>query len=73
MGSKVHMICAKCGSDEMHFAFSKPEYGDTGVAIICENCAELTGTDEWNEFNDRLDHNPDYDEENDTLIYKKKH
>lgn len=61
MALKVYMICAKCGSDEMHFKIEKPEYpedGEIGVCIICENCAELTGVDEWNEFNGKIEFNP---------------
>jgi protein-arginine kinase activator protein McsA len=58
MGSKAHIICAKCGSDEMHFRIEKQTHDDIGTCLICENCAELTGLDEWNEFNGKVDKNP---------------
>lgn len=61
MASKVHIICAKCGSDDIHFRIEKPTYpedGEIGVSIICEDCGELTGVDEWNEFNGCGEYNP---------------
>lgn len=65
MASKVHMICAKCGSDEMYFDIEKREnhvYYDpddgVGVFIVCTNCSELTGVEEWNEFNGQQHRNP---------------
>ena len=55
MGSKVHIICAKCGSEDVKFVFSDTICEDEGevsnTSISCNNCGELTGCDEWNEFN----------------------
>ena len=54
MGRKAHIICAKCGSDEMHFEIDQDptdvnNEDGCGVFLVCENCAELTGIEEWNE------------------------
>lgn len=53
MGKKAHIICAKCGSDDMHFEMIKEPYECPTVYLSCGNCSELTSTDEWNEFNPR--------------------
>lgn len=51
----VHMICAKCGSDDMHFDIGDREFDGesyhSGVYIICKNCAESTSVEEHNEKN----------------------
>lgn len=52
---KVHIICQKCGSNEMEFKFDKPSKEDSGVSISCLCCGELTGVEEWNEFNKKKD------------------
>lgn len=43
--SKVHIICAKCGSTDISI---DPD------CFRCRNCGELTGLSEWNEFNPKL-------------------
>lgn len=63
MASKVHIICAKCGSDkDVHFNIKKQTFDDEGVSIVCDNCGELTGVAEWNEHNNKADKNPETDE-----------
>lgn len=57
MGKKAHIICAKCGSDNVYFDIDEGETPEgeeynSNVSICCNNCAELTGIEEWNEFND---------------------
>lgn len=51
MGKKVHIICAKCGSTNVYFDIDEPSEEDCGVSICCDDCGELTGIEEWNEFN----------------------
>ncbi len=53
MAKKVHIICAKCGSDDIAFKIEPPNENDEncGVYITCQDCGELTGVEEWNEFN----------------------
>lgn len=58
MGKKVHIICATCGSDDVSFKASvltNTDYDDRdrGISIHCANCGELTGLNEWNEFNQK--------------------
>jgi len=65
MSKKVHMICAKCGDNEnMFFKFNTPlvehlegEEPQVNIFIKCDNCGELTGLTEWNEFNGHSDKN----------------
>jgi len=69
MGRKVHIICAKCGSDDIRF---QNDYGETGllkhaidpedeygsgaaVYMVCADCSEVTSTDEWNDHNGKVD------------------
>ena len=60
MALKVHIICAKCGSDDVKFKIDIPESKEEreecgcGVYISCCNCAELTSVEEWNEFNKKI-------------------
>lgn len=63
MGSKAHIICAKCGSDEMYFEIGKQTGDFIEAYLCCRNCAELTGLDEWNEFNGQIGENPTVDED----------
>jgi hypothetical protein len=55
MGKKLHIICGKCGSDEVNFVLSRqcPDDPMNLVHIVCSNCRELTGIAEWSEFNGR--------------------
>ena len=55
MAKKVHIICGKCGSDEVNFVIDQPCPDDPQnfVSIRCSNCNELTGIAEWSEFNKR--------------------
>jgi protein-arginine kinase activator protein McsA len=58
MGLKLHIICAKCGSDDIHFQIIDRDVDElSGVYIICENCSELTSVEEWNEFNNKVEYN----------------
>lgn len=51
MAKKVHIICAKCGSDEMTFRISERTDHDCGVSLSCKCCGELTAVEEWAEAN----------------------
>lgn len=55
MGKKVHIICGKCGSDEMNFVINGhcPDHPQNVASMSCSNCCELTGIAEWSEFNGR--------------------
>lgn len=55
MGKKVHIICGKCGSDEMNFVINEhcPDDPQNVASMSCSNCCELTGIAEWSEFNGR--------------------
>lgn len=55
MAKKVHMICGKCGSDEVNFVLNKAcrDNPQNVASIRCNNCSELTGIAEWSEFNGR--------------------
>lgn len=55
MGLKLHIICAKCGSDEVNFVINAPcpDNPDDVASIRCSGCSELTGIGEWSEFNER--------------------
>lgn len=55
MGRKVHVICAKCGSDEMDIVLSDrcPDDPQAIAAFGCSNCGELTSVSEWAEANKR--------------------
>lgn len=55
MGKKVHIICGKCGSDEVNFVINDHDDDDPQnvASIYCSNCSELTGISEWSEFNKR--------------------
>lgn len=55
MGKKLHIICGKCGSDEINFVINKPcpDDHENVASMSCSNCAELTGISEWSEFNHR--------------------
>ncbi|EDJ7509971.1 hypothetical protein CHL00_23210 [Salmonella enterica subsp. enterica serovar Newport] len=55
MGKKVHIICGKCGSDEMNFVINEhcPDDLQNVASMSCSNCCELTGIAEWSEFNGR--------------------
>ncbi len=59
MAKKVHIICAKCGSDDVKFEFSKTievyEGEESNTSIVCNDCGELTGCEEWNEHNGKAD------------------
>ena len=47
-GQKAHIICEKCGSNEIRFV----DCGClSGTCLSCLNCGELTGVYEWNELN----------------------
>lgn len=52
---KVHLICDKCKSTEMNFVIRDPCPDDplNFISIQCAQCAELTGIDEWSQFNKR--------------------
>lgn len=47
-GLKAHIICAKCGSNNIYFKYFEH---DRIYMLSCNNCGELTGLEEWNEFN----------------------
>ncbi|EPW7183794.1 hypothetical protein ACWO18_005164, partial [Klebsiella pneumoniae] len=51
MGKKVHIICGKCGSDEMNFVINEhcPDDPQNVASMSCSNCCELTGIAEWSE------------------------
>lgn len=55
MGRKVHVICGKCGSDEMDIVLYDvcPDDPQSLAAFSCSNCAELTSVAEWAEANKR--------------------
>ncbi|MDV5417828.1 hypothetical protein [Klebsiella pneumoniae] len=55
MGKKVHIICGKCGSDEMNFVINGHcrTRSQNVASMSCSNCCELTGIAEWSEFNGR--------------------
>lgn len=55
MGRKVHVICAKCGSDEMDIVLTDlcPDDPQAIAAFGCSNCGELTSVSEWAEANSR--------------------
>lgn len=55
MAKKVHIICGKCGSDEVNFVVNEvcPDDPQNVASIKCSNCSELTGISEWSEFNKR--------------------
>ena len=45
----IHLICAKCGSDEVVFKITKPTEEDCGVYTKCLNCGELDSVEHHNE------------------------
>ena len=51
MGKKVHIICEKCGSDDMEFTYINNDDIFPDAYLKCNCCGELTSIDEWNEFN----------------------
>lgn len=55
MGKKLHIICAKCGSDEVDIELvdATEDAPQSVMHFVCSNCKELTGVDEWAEFNQR--------------------
>lgn len=57
MALKLHIICAKCGSDDIHIqllaAGPDNQSPEEQVCFVCRNCAELTSVGEWAEANRR--------------------
>lgn len=57
MALKLHVICAKCGSDDIHIqllaAGPDNQSPEEQVCFTCGNCAELTSIGEWAEANCR--------------------
>lgn len=58
LSRKVHIICGKCGSLALNFVINEPCPDDPQnvVSLRCENCGELTGIQEWSEWNNREIH-----------------
>lgn len=52
MAKKVHIICAKCGNEDMGFILDDP-FDNSGVYLSCGNCREMTSIEEWSEANDK--------------------
>lgn len=55
MAKKVHIICGKCGSDDIIFIINNPCIDNPYevASIYCKNCSELTGICEWSEANNK--------------------
>ena len=46
MRKQIHLICGKCGSDEIAVNIEPETEDDKGVSFSCKNCIELTGIEE---------------------------